>query len=94
MSSDFELEDLSNKGQAAPTPPDASLDRSLHPPTYLEEPKESTTTSWVWASSIMFVEQSIFKERSDRPGPACRHGRVPSFFPLEPCFLPLGNLDT
>jgi hypothetical protein len=94
MSSDFELEDLSNKGQAASTPPDASLDPGLRPPTYVEEPGESTTTTWAWATSVMFVEQSILREHSDRPGPACRHGRVPSFSSLESWYLPSGNLDT
>jgi hypothetical protein len=57
MPSDFELEDLSNKGRVASTPPDASVGRGLRPPTYLGEPKdsESTTAYWAWATSVMFV---------------------------------------
>ena len=58
MTSDFELDDLSKKRRAASTPSDASSNPGLHPPAYPEELKESTTASWTWVTSVMFVMQS------------------------------------
>lgn len=60
MSSDFELHDLSDKFRASSTPPGASGDAALAPPlTHPEEPRESTTASWAWATSAVFVAQLI-----------------------------------
>jgi len=60
MSSDLELDDLSNKFRASSTPPGAPGDAGLAPPlTHLEEPSESTTASWAWATSSVFVAQLI-----------------------------------
>jgi len=60
MSSDLELDDLSNKFRASSTPPGAPGDAGLAPPlTHPEEPSESTTASWAWATSSVFVAQLI-----------------------------------
>jgi hypothetical protein len=58
MSSDFELHDLSNKFRPSSTPPAASADAGPVPPlTRPEESGDSTTASWAWAASAMFVAQ-------------------------------------
>ena len=57
MSSDFELDDLSNKFRPSSTPLGASEDAGLAPPP--EEPREGTTASWAWATSVVFVAQLI-----------------------------------
>ncbi|KAH9043128.1 hypothetical protein EDB85DRAFT_915312 [Lactarius pseudohatsudake] len=59
MSSEFELRDLSKKGQVGSPPINAASDPS-RPPTYPEEtdPKESATTSWTWATSIILLTWS------------------------------------
>ncbi|KAI9446351.1 hypothetical protein H4582DRAFT_551540 [Lactarius indigo] len=55
MSSEFELHDLSKKGQVGSQRIDTAPDPSSRPPTYPEEtdPKESATASWAWGTSII-----------------------------------------
>jgi len=79
MSSEFELHDLSKKGQVGSQPMDTPSDPSSRPPTYPEEsdPKESATASWAWATSITFVDHPTPKAcvgHSDDLSTACQHG--------------------
>ncbi len=72
MSSDFELDNLSNKSRATSTPPGASIDANLAPPqTDPQEVRESSSASWAWAASAMFVARHIISSdgHSDNPRP-------------------------
>jgi hypothetical protein len=101
MPSDFELEDLSNKGRVASTPPDASVGRGLRPPTYLGEPKdsESTTAYWAWATSVMFVALQLKYFKGDHSSDPWSQsiGMVvcPHFFPSNPAtyYWRISSLD-
>lgn len=57
MSSDFELVDISNKRRTSSSLPDASVDPGLAPlgTPNAESCRESTSASWAWVASGMFV---------------------------------------
>jgi len=53
---DVELDDLSSKPRASPTPQHDTS--GLVPPTHPEELRESTTASWAWAASAVLFSWS------------------------------------
>ncbi len=71
MSSEFELDDLSNKRRASSSPLDAFVDPGPVPlTTNSEDFREGTTTSWTWAASGMFVVRLSVDEQFDNLDPS------------------------
>jgi len=95
MSSEFELDDISNKSRASSRPLNTPVDLGPVPlATSPEDFREGTIASWTWAAAGMFVVRlSAVDEQSDNLDPACYHGRVPSYsYPIS-CSSPLASLN-